>query len=79
MAQLIDYPAWLLKVNAELGNLTNNILSAEDFDYPWIESFMANMEADAAARQALEADGFIIEKLPAPIMLLKGVTHEPRC
>ncbi|MCK6625565.1 MAG: hypothetical protein L6R45_10365 [Anaerolineae bacterium] len=79
MPSLIQYPAWLTQVNEELRRLTAGLLSAEDFDQPWIELFYANTSSKAAAKAALEADGFIIEKLPAPIMLLKGVTHEPRC
>ncbi|MBE7473171.1 MAG: hypothetical protein DPW09_33350 [Anaerolineae bacterium] len=78
MPPLIEYPAWLIQVNQVLAKLTNNILSAEDFDYPWIEAFLKNQEPAEAAKAALEADGFIIEKLPAPAMLLKGVNNEPR-
>lgn len=81
---LYHYPRWLGEVNAYLARLTNHLFSAEDFDYPWIEAFLKNHEPEQAANEALEVDGFIIEKLPAPAMLLtkyprgKGVNNEPR-
>jgi hypothetical protein len=72
MASLTDYPAWLQAVNAELARLSNNIFNAEDFDYPWIEKFMADMVAVDAAHEALRLDGFIVENLPAPAMRRGG-------
>lgn len=75
MASLTHYPHWLGEVNSYLARLTNRVFSAEDFDYPWIVAFLKNREPEDAAKEALEADGFIIEKLPAPAMLL---TKYPR-
>ncbi len=72
MALLINYPAWLLKVNETLAGLSNNLFSAEDFDYPWIEAFMSNKSSEDAAKEALAEDGFIVENLPAPAMFLNG-------
>lgn len=69
MPPLIEYPAWLLKVNEELHRLTAGLLSAEDFDQPWIELFYENTRPEAAAKAALEADGYVIELLPSDFML----------
>ncbi|MBE7557338.1 MAG: hypothetical protein HS126_40390 [Anaerolineales bacterium] len=68
MPQLIEYPAWVGQVNAELSRLSAGLFSAQDFDYPWIEKFMADVPAADAAQEALRADGFVVERLPAPIM-----------
>lgn len=72
MRQLIEYPAWVGQVNAELSRLSIGLFSAEDFDYPWIEAFMADKSSEDAAKEALAADGFIVENLPAPAMFLNG-------
>jgi hypothetical protein len=71
-ASLTDYPGWLQAVNTELARLSNDIFSAEDFDYPWIEKFMADVDAVNAAHEALADDGFIVENLPAPAMRRRG-------
>ncbi|GIK43809.1 MAG: hypothetical protein BroJett011_76420 [Chloroflexota bacterium] len=70
MPQLIEYPAWVGHVNAELDRLSAGLFSAEDFDYPWIEKFQAGVTAGDAAKEALESDGFIVERLAAAVMLL---------
>lgn len=70
----MEYVHWLAEVNSILGRLTNQVLSAEDFDYPWIEVWMKGKEPEQAATEALEGDGFVVEKLPAPAMLIKEST-----
>lgn len=70
MPQLIEYPVWVGQVNTELSRLSAGLFSAEDFDYPWIEKFQADMTAEDAAKEALESDGFIVERLVAAVMML---------
>lgn len=70
MPPLIEYPAWLNQVNETLNALSAGLFSAEDFDYPWIEKFQASVTAKDAAKEALESDGFIVERLAAAVMML---------
>lgn len=74
MAELIYFPGWIREVNIKLASLTNRTLSARDFNYPWIEVFLVGVAAADAAILALQADGFIIEGLPAWAMKLNGPT-----
>ncbi|MBE7474283.1 MAG: hypothetical protein HS114_34570 [Anaerolineales bacterium] len=68
MPPLIEYPAWLNQVNAELSRLTVGLFSAEDFDEPWLEQFQQGLKPEKAAQAALEADGYVIELLPSCFM-----------
>lgn len=77
MPLLIEYPAWLLKVNETLGRLSAGLFTADDFDYPWIEKFYENLPADQAAREAIEADGFIVGHLAEAVMRARGVVPCP--
>jgi hypothetical protein len=69
MTELLNYPSWLKDVNECMSLLTMGFHSAEDFDYPWIESYLAGKSAKKAAEAALQADGYVIEQLPAPAMI----------
>ncbi|HXV98675.1 MAG TPA: hypothetical protein VEC93_09640, partial [Anaerolineae bacterium] len=66
----MEYVHWLAQVNATLGQLSNHIFTTEDFDYPWIEAHLKDTPPDQAAKAALADDGFIVENLPAPAMLM---------
>lgn len=79
MPPLIEYPTWLNQVNSELSHLSAGLFSAEDFDYPWIEKFQADLPADKAAREALENDGFIVEKLAQAVGMLYPRKALPSC
>ena len=79
MPPLIEYPVWIGQVNAELTRLSAGLFSAEDFDYPWVEKFQAELPADQAAREALENDGFIVEKLTQAVVMLYPRKAVPSC
>jgi hypothetical protein len=66
----MEYVHWLAQVNVTLGRLSNHLFTAEDFDYPWIEAHLKDTPPDQAAKEALADDGFIVENLPAPAMLI---------
>jgi hypothetical protein len=68
----MDYTDWLARVRKTLARLTNRVLSPDDFDYPWIEAWLKGEEPGQVARLALAREGFIVEQLPAPAMLLEG-------
>lgn len=53
----MDYVHWLAQVNSTLGRLTNDTLSAEDFDYRWLEAHLAGESPDQAAKAALARAG----------------------
>jgi hypothetical protein len=72
MPLLIEYPAWLNKVNEELSRLSAGLFSAEDFDYPWIEKYQANLPAEKAAEEAIKADGFIVGQLAGAVIRARG-------
>lgn len=53
----MEYVHWLAQVNSALDRLTNRTLTAEDFDYRWLEAHLAGETPDQAAKAALARAG----------------------